>query len=155
MIERAAGGGGVSKPEAAEKLRRWLRSEKRSWRFIAATWERDSAECGEARCAGDVGTEVAAGYVQGRGWTGRAPGRAQAAAGAAADGMRFSGSGTGSRSGDRDEESGELTGRGILGGRLRVAGMRGQYETQLSAASWVGEHGWRGGWCCRRPGTWS
>ena len=41
---------------------------------------------------------------------------------------------------DRDEESGELTGRGMLGRRLRVAGMRGQYETRLSAASWVGEH---------------
>jgi acyl transferase domain-containing protein len=37
-------------------------------------------------------------------------------------------------------ESGEATGRGMLGRRLRVAGMRAQYESRVSSASWVGEH---------------
>jgi NADPH:quinone reductase-like Zn-dependent oxidoreductase/acyl carrier protein len=37
-------------------------------------------------------------------------------------------------------ESGEATGRSFLGRRLRTAGVRGQYETKLDAASWIGEH---------------
>ncbi|HVT99350.1 MAG TPA: beta-ketoacyl synthase N-terminal-like domain-containing protein, partial [Acidobacteriaceae bacterium] len=37
-------------------------------------------------------------------------------------------------------EIGESTGRGMLGSRLCVAGVRAQYETQLDADSWVGEH---------------
>ena len=37
-------------------------------------------------------------------------------------------------------ESGEATGRSFLGRRLRTAGVRGQYETRLDAASWIGEH---------------
>ncbi len=35
---------------------------------------------------------------------------------------------------------GEPTGRALLGHRLRAAGVAGQYESQLLAASWIGEH---------------
>jgi acyl transferase domain-containing protein/NAD(P)-dependent dehydrogenase (short-subunit alcohol dehydrogenase family)/acyl carrier protein len=40
----------------------------------------------------------------------------------------------------QEAESGEATGRSFLGRRLRTAGVRGQYETKLTAASWIGEH---------------
>ena len=40
----------------------------------------------------------------------------------------------------QEAESGEATGRSFLGRRLRAAGVRGQYETKLTAASWIGEH---------------
>jgi acyl transferase domain-containing protein/NADPH:quinone reductase-like Zn-dependent oxidoreductase/short-subunit dehydrogenase/acyl carrier protein len=36
--------------------------------------------------------------------------------------------------------SGEPTGRALLGHRLRAAGVAGQYEAQLRASSWIGEH---------------
>jgi acyl transferase domain-containing protein len=35
---------------------------------------------------------------------------------------------------------GEPTGRALLGHRLRAAGVAGQYEARLRAASWIGEH---------------
>ncbi len=35
---------------------------------------------------------------------------------------------------------GEPTGRALLGHRLRAAGVAGQYEASLRAASWIGEH---------------
>jgi 3-oxoacyl-(acyl-carrier-protein) synthase/NADPH:quinone reductase-like Zn-dependent oxidoreductase/acyl carrier protein len=45
---------------------------------------------------------------------------------------------------ERDEsgraENGRPTGRGMLGRRLRSAGVRGQFEVLLSESSWVGEH---------------
>jgi phthiocerol/phenolphthiocerol synthesis type-I polyketide synthase C len=37
-------------------------------------------------------------------------------------------------------EIGDATGRGMLGRRLRVAGVRAQYETRLQPDSWIGEH---------------
>jgi acyl transferase domain-containing protein/NAD(P)-dependent dehydrogenase (short-subunit alcohol dehydrogenase family)/SAM-dependent methyltransferase/acyl carrier protein len=37
-------------------------------------------------------------------------------------------------------ESGTVTGRPMLGRRLRSAGVRAQFETSLTAASWIGEH---------------
>ncbi|HVT97873.1 MAG TPA: beta-ketoacyl synthase N-terminal-like domain-containing protein, partial [Acidobacteriaceae bacterium] len=35
---------------------------------------------------------------------------------------------------------GDATGRGMLGRRLRVAGVRAQYETRLQPDGWIGEH---------------
>ena len=39
-----------------------------------------------------------------------------------------------------EDRSGEATGQGMLGRRLRSAGVRGHFETMLEASSWVGEH---------------
>jgi acyl transferase domain-containing protein len=128
----------VSKPEAAAKLRAWLRGEAVEG---IGTGHVGAGQRGVLEVDAQATAEqIAEGWVQGAkvDWEQRRGGRKLRRA--RLPRYAFQRERYWIAEGDRHEEQGELTGRGMLGRRLRVAGMRGQYETGLSSTGWVGEH---------------
>jgi myxalamid-type polyketide synthase MxaB len=128
----------LSKPEAAAKLRTWLRGEKAAG-VSAGHVGAGQREVREAD-AQATPEQIAAAYVQGAkvDWERRRGERKLRRARLPRYAFQRERYWIEERA--RVEESGEATGRGMLGRKLRVAGMRGQYETRLSSTSWVGEH---------------
>jgi acyl transferase domain-containing protein/NADPH:quinone reductase-like Zn-dependent oxidoreductase/acyl carrier protein len=137
---------GWSKAEAAEKLREWQRESSASGvhRGHVSVGRRAG---GASLGAGASAAEVAAGFVQGKSiaWAerqGEAKPRRVSLPTYAFQRERYW---IESPVEAEKETSGEPTGRGLLGSRLRLAGVVGQYETQLRESSWIGEHRVGGG----------
>jgi acyl transferase domain-containing protein len=130
----------MGKAEAAEQLQGWLRGESRGGVYRGEVSAGQRA-VGEALSSEASAQTVAAQFVRGTTidwasrWTDRKPRRVELPTYAFQrerywiDPVARS-----------ERESGERTGRGLLGRRLRAAGVRGQYESLLSAKSWIGEH---------------
>jgi 3-oxoacyl-(acyl-carrier-protein) synthase/NADPH:quinone reductase-like Zn-dependent oxidoreductase/acyl carrier protein len=127
-----------SKPEAAEKLRQWLGAG------IAEGIYAGQVKAGERPREAVSGTasEVGAEFVRGAtvAWADYWSGRKQRRVSLPTYAFQRERYWIEARDGAGEAESGEATGRNFLGRRLRTAGVRGQYETKLSAGSWIGEH---------------
>ncbi len=130
----------VGKVAAAAKLHGWLRGESPEGVYVGRVSAGQRVWNGLADAAGSAAT-VAAEFVHGvaMDWAARWSGRK----------LRRVALPTYAFQRERywiepnaaaEAESGEATQRNLLGRRLRTAGVRGQYETKLSAASWIGEH---------------
>jgi 3-oxoacyl-(acyl-carrier-protein) synthase/NADPH:quinone reductase-like Zn-dependent oxidoreductase/acyl carrier protein len=126
-----------SKPAAAEKLRQWLRGGSAEGVYAGQV---RAGERARKSVSGTV-SEMAAEFVRGATvdwashWSGRKLGRVSLPTYAFQRERYWI-----EASAAQEVASGEATGRSFLGRRLRTAGVRGQYETKLSAASWIGEH---------------
>jgi acyl transferase domain-containing protein/NADPH:quinone reductase-like Zn-dependent oxidoreductase/acyl carrier protein len=124
-----------SKPAASEKLRQWLRGGNAEGVFAGHVKVGERA----GKAVSGTATEIAAEFVRGATvdwashWSGRKLGRVALPTYAFQRERYWIEAAP-------EAESGEATGRTFLGRRLRTAGVRGQYETKLSAASWIGEH---------------
>ena len=130
-----------SKTEAAEKLREWLRGDSVSGvhgGHVSVGRRASGAVLGGAASA----AEVAAGFVQGESidWSERKGDRKLRRVSLPTYAFQRERYWIESGEAPVEREQGERTGRGLLGSRLRSAGVAGQYETQLREASWIGEH---------------
>ncbi len=129
----------ASKAECAEKLRSWLRGES------LPSVHRGAVKAGQRAGSASLPAEMPA-AAGGRAVCARrdhrlggASGGTQAASRSAA-GICIPTRALLDRGRLQKQRCGEPTGRALLGHRLRAAGVAGQYETQLRAASWIGEH---------------
>jgi 3-oxoacyl-(acyl-carrier-protein) synthase/NADPH:quinone reductase-like Zn-dependent oxidoreductase/acyl carrier protein len=126
-----------SKAAAAAKLRQWLRGGSAAGVYAGQV---RAGERARKSVSGTV-TEMAAEFVRGATvdwashWSGRKLGRVSLPTYAFQRERYWI-----EASAAQEVASGEATGRSFLGRRLRTAGVRGQYETKLSAGSWIGEH---------------
>ena len=130
-----------SKTEAAEKLREWLRGDSVSGVLgghVSVGRRASGAVLGRAASA----AEVAAGFVQGESidWSERKADRKLRRVSLPTYAFQRERYWIESGEASVEREQGERTGRGLLGSRLRSAGVAGQYETQLREVSWIGEH---------------
>ncbi len=130
-----------SKAEAAEKLREWLRGDSVSGvhgGHVSVGRRASGAVLGRAASA----AEVAAGFVQGESidWAERKGDRKLRRVSLPTYAFQRERYWIESGEAPVEREQGERTGRGLLGSRLRTAGVAGQYETHLREASWIGEH---------------
>jgi len=129
------------KAEAAEKLREWLRGDSAAGvhgGHVSVGRRSAGAVLGRAASA----AEVAAGFVQGESidWSERKGDRKLRRVSLPTYAFQRERYWIESGAVPVEWERGERTGRGLLGSRLRTAGVAGQYETQLREASWIGEH---------------
>jgi acyl transferase domain-containing protein/acyl carrier protein len=131
------------KSEAVKKLRAWLDGQRASgvYRGQVAVGHRTAATALD----GDAGIEeVASGFARGdavdwaQRFAGRRPGRVELPTYPFQQERYWIEAVPQEAGGSKD--SGRPTGRGMLGRRLRTAGVRGQFETLLLESSWIGEH---------------
>jgi NADPH:quinone reductase-like Zn-dependent oxidoreductase/NADP-dependent 3-hydroxy acid dehydrogenase YdfG/acyl carrier protein len=130
----------AGKKEAAEKLERWLRGALPDGVFQGEVSAGHRA--GSAVIGGEASPQTAAEqFVRGASidWAGRFTGRKLRRVSLPTYAFQRERYWIEAAPQSR-EESGEPTGRAMLGRRLRTAGVRGQYESLLSAAGWIGEH---------------
>ncbi len=130
-----------SKAEAAEKLREWLRGDSAAGvhgGHVSVGRRASGAVLGGAASA----AEVAAGFVQGESidWLERKGDRKLRCVSLPTYAFQRERYWIESGETPVEREQGERTGRGLLGSRLRTAGVAGQYETHLREASWIGDH---------------
>ena len=130
-----------SKTEAAGKLREWLGGDSVvgvHGGHVSVGRRASGAVLGRALSA----AEVAAGFVQGESiaWSERKADRKLRRVSLPRYAFQRERYWIESGEASVEREQGERTGRGLLGSRLRSAGVAGQYETQLREVSWIGEH---------------
>ncbi len=126
-----------SKPAAAEKLRQWLRGVSAEGVYAGQVRAGERAR----KTVSGTASEMAEEFVRGAtvDWAGQWSGRKLRRVALPAYAFQRERYWI-AASAAQPAESGEATGRSFLGRRLRTAGVRGQYETRLDAASWIGEH---------------
>jgi acyl transferase domain-containing protein/acyl carrier protein len=126
-----------SKPAASEKLRQWLRDGSAEGVSAGQVKAGERPRKTVSGTASEVATEFVCGAtVDWAGyWSGRKLRRVALPTYAFQRERYWI-----EASAAQEAENGEATGRSFLGRRLRTAGVRAQYETKLSAASWIGEH---------------